>query len=133
MTAQPESASDRSRSEQAELRRVLFIISGDPRASRRPAEAIRIAAGVGVWKRTLITIYLRDAAVLALREHPDGLVDEEHYRRYFPLTRESGSPVYVQRGAPWLAHIGQTQFQTEEIDDTDLARLAARHQYVLRF
>src|SRR5258706_11894139 len=112
----PDSASHGSISE-PEPRRVLFIITDDPRTSRRPAEAIRIAAGVGVWKRARITIYLRDAAVLALSEHPDGFVDEEHYRRYFPLTRESGSPVYVQRGTPSLAHIGQTQFQFEEIDD----------------
>src|SRR6266571_1733023 len=117
MAAQPEPSRD-SKTDQTELHRVLFIITGDPRSNRRPAEAIRIAAGVGVWKRALITIYLRDAAVLALSEHPDGLVDEEHYRRYFPLTRESGSPVYVQRGAPCLADIGQTQFHFEEIDDT---------------
>jgi hypothetical protein len=133
MTATLEPASPASKHEQADLHRVLFIVTGDPRSKRRPAEAIRIAAGVGVWKRALITIYLRDAAVLALSEHPEGLVDEEHYRRYFPLTRESGSPVYVQRGAPCLAHIGKTKFQFEEIDDTGLARLAARHDYVLRF
>jgi hypothetical protein len=133
MDAKPEPASAQSESQPGEPRRVLFIITGDPRSNRRPAEAIRIAAGVGVWKRARITIYLRDAAVLALSEHSDGLVDEEHYRRYFPLTRESGSPVYVQGGAACLAHIGQTQFQFEEIDDTDLARLAGQHQYVLRF
>jgi hypothetical protein len=45
----------------------LFIIRGDPRVSHRPAEAIRIAAGVGTWKKTDITVYLHGPAVLALR------------------------------------------------------------------
>src|SRR5947209_4299159 len=61
---------------------LLFIITSDPRHSPRPAEAIRIAAGVGVWKRTGLTVYLRNAAVLALSEDTAGLLDEENYRRH---------------------------------------------------
>ena len=34
------------------LPKTLVIIETDPRTSARPAEAIRIAAGIGVWKKT---------------------------------------------------------------------------------
>lgn len=111
----------------------LFIITSDPRRDGRTAEAIRIAAGVGTWKKVDVTVYLRDTAVLALSEYPDELVDEDHFTRYFPIVGEFGRPVYVQRGAPLLAEIGQATLPFEEIDDAQLAAICARNRYVLRF
>jgi sulfur relay (sulfurtransferase) DsrF/TusC family protein len=113
--------------------RVLIIISGDPRKSAKPAEAIRIAAGVGVWKKTDITVYLRDEAVLALSEYADEFVDEDNYTRYFPIVAEFGRPVYVQKDAPLLNDIGDSALKFVEIDDSQLADLAAQSTYVLRF
>ena len=112
---------------------ILFIITSDPRKSPRPAEAIRIAAGVGAWKKTDVSVYLRDAAVLALSEFADEFVDEENYTRYFPIVAEFGRPVYVQRGAPLLAELGETSLRFQEISDAELASLAARHTYTARF
>jgi hypothetical protein len=112
---------------------LLFIISADPRQSGRPAEAIRIAVGVGVWGKVDIRLYFRGAAVLALGEFTDELVDEDHYTRYLPLVREWGRPVYVQRAAPLLADIGTPGVPFEPIEDADLARLAADSSHVLRF
>ena len=112
---------------------LLFIISSDPRTSPRPAEAIRIAAGVGIWKRAGVSIYLREAAVLALRAEPEGLVDEENYTRYFPSMRDFGRPIYVQRDSAFLGQLGETSFQIEQIDDAQLAQLASSSTSVLRF
>lgn len=111
----------------------LFIITGDPRKDGRTAEAIRIAAGVGTWKKVDVTVYLRDAAVLALSEYPDELVDEDNFTRYFPIVGEFGRPVYVQRGAALLGDLGEATLPYEEIDDQQLAELCARNRYVLRF
>jgi len=112
---------------------ILFILTSDPRTSHRPAEALRIAAGVGVWKRAQIAVYLREAAALVLSEFPDGLVDEENYTRYLPSLRDLARPIYVQQGAPLLTQIGQPPLEFEQIDDDQLAALAARSTYVLRF
>ena len=112
---------------------VLFLITSDPRISPRPAEAIRIAAGVGAWKKADITVYLRDAAVLALGEYTDELMDEDNFNRYLPIVREFGRPVYVRRGTPELAELGEATLRFEEIDDAQLAALAARSNCVLRF
>ncbi|MEI7729773.1 MAG: hypothetical protein WCO56_09370 [Verrucomicrobiota bacterium] len=110
----------------------LFIVTSDPRLSHRPAEAIRIAAGVGTWKKVGITLYLREAAVLALSEYADGLVDEDNFIRYLPILKDFG-PVYVQRGEALLEELGAATLPYEEIDDAQLATLAAQHTDVLRF
>ena len=111
----------------------LFIITGDPRTSARPAEAIRIAAGVGTWKKADVSVYLRGPAVLALSEYADEFIDEDNYTRYFPIVGEFGRPIYVQKGAAVLGEIGEAPLAFEEIDDSRLAQLAAQSDYVLRF
>jgi len=111
----------------------LFIVTGDPRVSARPAEAIRIAAGVGTWKKANITVYLHGPAVLALSEYVDEFIDEDNYTRYFPIVAEFGRPIYVQRGAELLGELGDSPLKYEEIDNAKLAQLAANSNYVLRF
>jgi sulfur relay (sulfurtransferase) DsrF/TusC family protein len=115
------------------LKNALFIIRSDPRTSPRPAEAIRIAAGVGTWKKVAISVYLREAAVLALSEYVDEFVDEDNYSRYLPIVGEFGRPVYVQKSAPLLREIGDPTLRFEEITDDQLAKLAAEHNCVLNF
>ncbi len=111
----------------------LFVIDTDPRASGRPAEALRIAAGVGVWKRVDVAVYLRGAAVLVLGENTDELADQENYARYLPLLRELGRPIYVQEGAPGLARLGQDALPFQQISDAALAQLASEQSQVIRF
>ena len=114
-------------------RRALFILSKDPRSSARTAEAIRIAAGVGTWKKVDIQLYLRDAAVLSLSEYPDELMDEDNFTRYFPIVAECGGPILVQQGAPDLREIGVSPLAYREISDEELARIASESHFVLRF
>ena len=111
----------------------LVIVNSDPRTSPRPAEAIRIAAGDGTWKKVEVTLVLCEAAVLALSEFPDELIDEDHFTRYLPILGEWGRPVYVETGAPYLKDLGQTPVPFERITVAQLATLAARHECVLRF
>jgi hypothetical protein len=112
---------------------VLFVITSDPRTSPKPAEAIRIAAGVGAWKKSEVSIYLRGAAILALSEFPDDLVDSDNFARYLPIVGEWRRPVYVQRGVTSLRDIGQTALMFKEINDIELAELLAKSAYVLTF
>ena len=114
-------------------RKALFIVNSDPRTSPRPAEAIRIAAGVGAWKKVDVTLVLCESAVLALSEFPDELVDEDNFTRYLPIVGEFGRPVYVETGAPLLEDLGQTPVPYERIGVAQLAAMAAASDYVLRF
>lgn len=113
--------------------KALVIVNSDPRTSPRPAEAIRIAAGIGAWKKVEITLVLCESAVLALREFPDELIDEDNFTRYLPIVGEWGRPVYVETGAPLLADLGETPVRYERITVAQLAQLAAASDCVLRF
>src|SRR5260221_12127537 len=113
--------------------KILFIITGDPRDSSRPAEAIRIAVGVGVWQKAEVSVYLRDAAVLALGEEVAGLVDEESFTRYLPMMSEFGGPIYVQQGAPLRQKIDRACLAYEEINDEKLATVTGNSTYVGRW
>ena len=113
--------------------RVLFIVTGDPRSSARPAEAIRVAAGVGAWKKADITLYLRGPAVLALSEFADEFIDEDNYTRYLPIVGEFGRPIYVEKNSPLLSELGESAFKFEEISDEQLAEMSAQQTYVTRF
>jgi hypothetical protein len=111
----------------------IFIIDSDPRRSGRPAEAVRIAAGVGAWRKLDVALYLREAAVLVLGEEAEALMDGENYPRYLPVLRDLGRPVFVQKGAAALGQLGQAALPFEEISDEQLAAEAAARGCVLRF
>jgi len=113
--------------------RVLFIVTSDPRTTGKPAEAIRIAAGVGAWKKTDVSVYLRDAAVLVLGEDTVDLVNEDNYARYLPMLGEAQRPLYVQKNNSALSDLGESLVKFEPLSDPELAKLAAEHEYVLRF
>lgn len=114
-------------------RRLLFIVTSDPRVSARPAEAVRIVAGVGAWETVEAVLYLRGAAVLALDESAEELVDGDNFVRYLPLAAEAGRRVCVQRSSPLLAELGETRVSFDPVDDDELARLAADSDCVVRF
>jgi hypothetical protein len=111
----------------------LFIIASDPRASRRPAEAVRIAAGVGAWRKVKVSVYLSEAAVLILGENAGELMDGGNFERYLPALRDLGHPLFAQEDAPLLAGLGPPTLPFKEISDAQLAALASDRGCVLRF
>jgi hypothetical protein len=113
--------------------RVLFVITSDPRRSGKVAEAIRIAAGVSAWKKTDVSVYFRDAAVLALGEECSDLVNEENYTRYLPMLVENNCPVYAQKGNRKLTDLGDSSVDFKQLTDSELAKIAAGQTYVMRF
>jgi hypothetical protein len=115
------------------MKKVLFVVTSDPLRSSRPAEAVRVAAGVGAWKKVEVTLYLRGAAVLALGEFTDDLVDEDHFQRYLPIIKEWGRPVLVEQGTASLQSLGEISIPFQEVSDAALASQATLHDSVLRF
>jgi hypothetical protein len=110
----------------------LFIIASDPRISPRPAEAVRIAAGLAAWQRVRVTVYLRGPAVLALSEFPEDLIDADHFRDYLPGL-QADARLFAQAGAPELDDLDDSPWEWEAVDDQRLAELAVNHESVLRF
>ncbi len=114
-------------------RKILFIITGDPRQDPRPAEAIRIAAGVGAWSKVEVSVYLHSSAALALAESADEFVDADNYTRYLPVLGEQNRRLYVQAGSRWLAGLTEPALSYETLGEAGLAELAAGCDYVIRF
>jgi hypothetical protein len=113
--------------------RVCLIIASDPRASGRPGEAIRLAAGLSAGQRVDLTVYLHGPAIRTLSESVDGLVDEENFDQYWPILRESGLPVWVPRQAVELTDLGPPRSPFQEASPSQLTQLLRASTYVLRF
>ncbi|HAB18225.1 MAG TPA: hypothetical protein PLX89_00480 [Verrucomicrobiota bacterium] len=113
--------------------KLLVLVTSDPRTSARPAEAVRIAAGVGTWKKAEVTLYLRGPAVRAVSEFTDDLIDEDNFTRYLPIVGEFPRPIYVQRGAHELTEVGESPVKYAEISDAELVTLTSAATYVMRF
>jgi|GEM_PF-4404960 len=73
------------------MRRVLFIVTSDPRESARPAEALRTAAGIAVWKEAEVTMCFCGAAARVLSENVGTLRESESLERHVEILREAGA------------------------------------------
>ncbi len=74
--------------------KMLLLIAADPRQSPRAAEAVRLAAGVGAWKRVAIDLYLQGAAVHCLDDACDDWPDGSLLREYLPAIVEHGGAIF---------------------------------------
>lgn len=104
---------------------VLILIDCDPRVDRRGAEAVRVGAGVGAWKKVRINLYLRGPAILALDEFAEDYPDGLHFAEYLPAFTQHGGTIYVEAGSPFLREI-TTTLQFEEVDAAELSALLLR-------
>lgn len=113
------------------LVKTLVIIDSDPRTSPRPAEAVRIAAGIGPWDHAVVTLYLGGPAVAALDEFPDELMDGRLFATHLPHIVAHGGPVLVEAGCelPTMMSIEAV----EAISREELAQRVAETDDVLRF
>ncbi len=114
-------------------RSTLFVITSDPKRSHRPAEAIRIAAGVGAWKKVEVNVFLAGAATQILGEPDEAWIDGENFDRYLPLIAESGRPFHVETNSQWLPDAKDLRFSISEIDWRELSRLLLNSEVLLRF
>ena len=75
---------------------LLFIIKSNPRQSHRPAEAIRIAVGLGTNKNPL-TIILTGDAPLLLNYEKEELEEIDTIEQFFPILQEWEIPILVDQ------------------------------------
>ena len=120
------SSRGRAPKKSSKLPRTLITITEDPAESHRPAEAIRIGAGIGGWKKTEVDFLLYGPASKILSPYADEWVDGENYEHYMPLVREWDRPVLLAPGAEDFTELGEsettfercTQAQVKQLTDT---------------
>jgi hypothetical protein len=99
----------------------LFIIDGLPMEDRRAKEALRIAAGIGVWGKVRPTLCFARANDTALGQAEDG-----ELRRYIHLLRETACGLFTR--AP-----EESEGLLRHLDEAGLAKLIDDADTVLRF
>ncbi len=111
------------------LPRTLVTLTEDPRASPRPAEAIRIAAGIGGWNKTEVDLLLHGPAAWILSPFADEFVDGDNYHHYLPILRDWKRPLLLAPGAEDFAELAdsETAFQRVDADAVAALHRAATH------
>ncbi len=112
--------------------RLLCLVTSDPRTSARPAEAVRIVAGLGAWLPGQVALYLGPCAAIILEDHASLPLGEEEYRAYLPLLKQLSHPVYVPAGSE-AARRSQPEIPCAGISEEELTRLASASLSVMRF
>lgn len=110
---------------------MLIVIASDPRASHRPAEAIRVASGLSSIGSIQIEICFCGLAALILSQNSDLFVDGEIIKKHLPLIAKSAEKIWAESGDPILE--GEEQIPYTRLGLTELSELARRHDRVVRF
>jgi sulfur relay (sulfurtransferase) DsrF/TusC family protein len=114
-------------------RSLLFIVRGDPRTSPRPAEALRIVAGLCAVQQVSVRLVLMGPAVRLLGQETGELLEDDQVERCRPLLVDAGQPVLVIRGSLEEHGIGVSAVPCREISNEALARISAESDSVALF
>jgi hypothetical protein len=112
---------------------LLVIVTTDPRLSPRPAEAVRIAAGVAVWGKVRVLLWLEGSAALGLEETCDHLCDADVMGRHLVILQEAGGRILVPENNCHLEQIDHARVSFETVEAGSLARWVQKQHSVMRF
>ncbi len=110
---------------------MLIVISTDPRASHRPAEAVRVAAGLAALGELSIEVCFSQAGALILSQPASALVDGDIIQQSLPLLAKHAANIWAETGDPFLK--GEKQIDYQRIGLDALAKIAGRQSRVIRF
>lgn len=121
-------------------RSLLLIISSDPETDPRPAEALRIGAGIGAWDRIRVAVYLHGPAARSLSSDAEWFQDGDCIVEALPLLVRNGSMIGVEPNRlperNRLEEIGRDApggFRIIEVDARKLNEWIHCHDTVVRF
>jgi len=111
---------------------LLIKIASDPRKSPRPAEAVRIGAGVGAWNKVKVHLLLEGAAVHCLDEFADELSNGELFPQYLPSFLAHGGRIVVDSANPNLKSI-RPQISIELLDSKAIEEFRREADHTMSF
>ena len=112
--------------------RILIATNADPRSSRRVAEAVRVAAGVGAWEKVAVDLYFHGPAVLCLDEYADEYPDGNVFEQYLPSIRKHSGKIYAEAESEHLGGI-ETAIAFKPVKHGELSKMLKSVKYTLRF
>ena len=114
-------------------RSLLLIISGDPRHSARPAEAVRIAAGILPWGQLRVQVCFRKAGVLALDSRSEDWKGGDIFLRHLPAIAQHSKVIWAEKDSPFIDELGEAIVNFENVSSSQLAQMAAESDCVMHF
>ncbi|MFQ5508449.1 MAG: hypothetical protein ACE5FN_03835 [Leptospirillia bacterium] len=111
---------------------LLTVIYADPAESGMPAEALRMAMGLGTGPRTLQMVLMGPAAKM-LMDDVDDLVDGEMIENNLDVFEEWGTVFHVERAAISAHDISDPVVEVVPVETADVARMMAAAHQVLVF
>ena len=111
---------------------VLFAVTSDPRTSRVPAEAIRIAAGIVAWRKSSLFLYLGLALLNAL-DDPPNFLDWELVSGYLPGMLDDMDQLLIPSEACDCAFLNRFELNWVPVNLAGLAERTAQCSRVIHF
>jgi hypothetical protein len=110
----------------------MIVVTSDPRRSPKPAEAVRIAAGISAGGGVNVSICFCGDSVLALGEAGEELIDGGSFSRYLPLLLETGGELLALKDSR-LRESAISAVHFDAIETKQLASKTSGCKSVLRF
>ena len=112
--------------------KLVILIRSNPDKSHRPAEAIRIAAGLGIGKNPLKVI-LSGESPRVLSPDEDDLIDIDIIEKFLPMMNEWNIPIYVDKRSLSNIDLKNSPYKFRVADSEETSELIAGGHYVMVF
>lgn len=112
--------------------KIVFLIRSNPCESHRPAEAIRMAAGLGTGNNS-IKIILSGASVRVLSPEEEDLEDMDIIEKFLPIIKDWEIPLYINRDSLAGIDLMKSPYAFRTIDNEGVAEILASGHSVFVF
>ena len=112
--------------------KIIFLIRSNPCESHRPAEAIRIAAGLGTGDNS-IKVILYGESVRILSPDEDDLEDIDIIEKFLPIIKEWEIPLYVDSVSLAGIDLKRSPYEFCPVDNEEVSEILAGGHSVFVF
>ena len=114
------------------IRNLLIKIGSDPRKTPRPAEAVRIGAGVGAWNKVKVHLLLEGPALFCLDQFADELNQGELFTQYLPSILAHGGRIITDESNPIRNSI-KPALAFEQLPAAEITKFTEQADHVMEF
>ncbi len=112
--------------------KIIFLIRSSPCESHRPAEAIRIAAGLGTGNNS-IKVILFGESVRILSSDDYDLEDIDIIEKFLPIIVDWEIPLYVDKGSLTGTDLKKSPYSYHTVDNEEVSEILAGGHSVFVF
>ena len=112
--------------------KIIFLIRTNPLNSHRPAEAIRIAAGLGMGKNSVEIIFSGESPRVMSPDEDDS-IDIDIIEKFLPILKEWDIPMYVDKSSLARINLKNSHYNFSAIDAEETSEILARGHSVFVF